>query len=88
MLAITKPIGLYLVAVLERGRTWLDPLLGPIERLIYRLLGVDTTRDHTWKQYAAAMLVFSFIGLLLTYGILRLQMHLPLQGSPEALSTA
>ena len=87
LLALTKPVGLYLVATLERGKTLLDPINKPIERLIYRLPGIDPDRDQTWKQYALAMLTFSLVGLLLTYGVLRLQHHLPLQGSPEALGT-
>jgi potassium-transporting ATPase potassium-binding subunit len=88
LLALTEPIGLYLVHVLERGRTWFDPVFRPVERLLYRLLGTDPERDHTWTQYAFAMLMFSLVTLVVTYGILRLQMHLPLQGSPEQLSTA
>ena len=88
LLAITKPAGLYLFRVLERGRTWFDPVFKPVERGIYALLGTDPTRDHTWKQYACAMLTFSFVTLAVTYGILRYQLHLPLQGSPDQLSTA
>ena len=87
LLALTKPIGLYLVHVLERGRTWFDPLFRPIERLLYRLFGTDPERDHTWKQYAFAILAFSFVTFVVTYGVLRLQKHLPLQGSPDQLST-
>ncbi|HQY89353.1 MAG TPA: potassium-transporting ATPase subunit KdpA, partial [Tepidisphaeraceae bacterium] len=87
LLLITKPLGLYLVAVLERGKTWFDPVFKPVERLFYKLFGIDPTRDHTWKQYAIGVVLFSLVGLLLTYGILRLQSHLPLKGSPEALGT-
>ena len=88
LLALTKPIGLYLVHVLERGRTWFDPILRPIERVLYKLFGTDPERDHTWKQYAFAMVTFSLVTLLVTYGVLRFQLHLPLQGSPDQLSTA
>ncbi|MCE9614242.1 MAG: potassium-transporting ATPase subunit KdpA [Lentisphaerae bacterium] len=77
--AITKPMGLYLLRVLEvDGRTWLDPVLRPAERVTYRLMGVDPAREHDWKQYAIAMLYFSAISCLFTYAILRLQPHLPL----------
>ncbi|MBL9144843.1 MAG: potassium-transporting ATPase subunit KdpA [Verrucomicrobiaceae bacterium] len=82
---ITKPIGLYLVQVLDvNGRTWLDPLLKPVERLTYRLIGIDPQREQTWKGYTFAMLAFSFIGIVFTYAILRLQGLLPLnpQGLP------
>jgi K+-transporting ATPase A subunit len=52
---ITRPMGLYLIQVLDvNGRTWFDPLLGPLERFTYRLMGVDSTREHDWKQYTLA----------------------------------
>jgi len=82
--AITKPIGLYLGQVLDaNGRTWLDPVLRPLERLTYRLLGVDANKEHDWKQYTIAMLLFSLVGCLFTYAILRLQHLLPL--NPQGL---
>ncbi len=87
---ITKPIGIYLTRVLDpQGRTWLDPLLRPIEKLSYRLMGVDASKEHGWQGYTVAMLVFSAAGVLFTYVILRLQHLLPLnpQGLP-ALSPA
>jgi K+-transporting ATPase ATPase A chain len=82
---ITKPMGLYLLRVLDpNGRTWLDPVLRPLERLTYRLMGVDRNKEHDWKQYTLAMLLFSLVGCLFTYAILRLQNILPLnpQGLP------
>jgi K+-transporting ATPase ATPase A chain len=76
---ITKPMGLYLMRVLDaNGRTWLDPVLRPLERLTYRLMGVDSGKEHDWKQYTLAMLLFSLVGCLFTYAILRLQHLLPL----------
>jgi K+-transporting ATPase ATPase A chain len=81
---ITKPMGLYLLRVLDaNGRTWLDPLLRPLERLTYRLMGVDSSKEHNWKQYTLAMLLFSLVGCLFTYAILRLQNFLPL--NPQGL---
>jgi K+-transporting ATPase ATPase A chain len=81
---ITKPMGLYLVRVLDaNGRTWLDPVLRPLERLTYRLMGVDPAKEHDWKQYTFAMLLFSLVGCIFTYAILRLQHLLPL--NPQAL---
>jgi K+-transporting ATPase ATPase A chain len=81
---ITKPMGLYLLQVLDaNGRTWLDPVLGPLERLTYRLMGVDSNKEHNWKQYTLAMLLFSLVGCLFTYAILRLQHLLPL--NPQGL---
>lgn len=77
--AITKPMGLYLMQILDaNGRTWLDPLLRPLERLTYRVMGVDARKEHDWKQYTLAMLMFSLVGCLFTYAILRLQHLLPL----------
>src|ERR1041385_8173188 len=76
---ITKPMGLYLLQVLDvNGKTWLDPVFRPIERLTYRLMGVDPAKEHDWKQYTLAMLLFSLVGCLFTYAILRLQHLLPL----------
>jgi K+-transporting ATPase ATPase A chain len=82
--AITKPMGLYLVRVLDaNGKTWLDPVLKPFERLTYRLLGVDANKEHDWKQYTFAMLLFSLVSCGFTYAILRLQHLLPL--NPQGL---
>src|SRR5690348_14238157 len=87
LLLITRPLGLYLVRVLDAGgRTFLDPVLKPVERLLYKLLRVDPRREHNWKQYASAMLIFSGVTMLFTYGILRLQDHLPLHGTLNGLS--
>jgi K+-transporting ATPase ATPase A chain len=81
LLAITKPLGVYLWRVLDPERagdgTFLDPLLGPVERLIYRILRVDPKREHNWKQYAIAMLLFSVVTAIGTYAIMRLQDSLP-----------
>src|SRR4029079_8562476 len=82
---ITKPMGLYLLHVLDaNGRTWLDPVLRPLERLTYRVMGVDSGKEHNWKQYTLAMLLFSLVGCLFTYAILRLQNILPL--NPQGLA--
>ena len=81
---ITKPMGLYLLRVLDpEGTTWLDPLLRPLEKLTYGLMGVDPKREQNWKQYTFAMLLFSLVGCLFTYAILRLQNFLPL--NPQGL---
>ena len=91
LIAITKPLGLYLLRVLDPERaggcTFLDPVLGPIERLIYKLLGVDIKREQNWKQYGVAMLIFSLITALTTYVMLRFQDKLPGQHllNPQSL---
>src|SRR4029077_7676639 len=82
---ITKPMGLYLLRVLDiNGKTWLDPVLRPLERGTYRVMGVDPSKEHDWKQYPLAMLLFSLVGCLFTYAILRLQYFLPL--NPQGLA--
>src|SRR5882724_6468846 len=81
---ITKPMGLYLLRVLDaNGRTWFDPVLRPLERFTYRLMGVDSGKEHDWKQYTLAMLLFSMVSCIFTYAILRLQHVLPL--NPQGL---
>ena len=77
LLASVRPVGIYLARVLEGERTWLDPVLRPIERLIYRLSGVNAAEEMNWREYAFAVLGFSAVSMLLTYGIERLQALLP-----------
>jgi potassium-transporting ATPase potassium-binding subunit len=82
---ITKPMGLYLLQVLDaNGKTWLDPVIAPLERGTYRVMGIDPRKEHDWKQYTFAMLLFSLVGCLFTYAILRLQYFLPL--NPQKLA--
>jgi potassium-transporting ATPase potassium-binding subunit len=75
---IAKPLGAYMARVYKGERTFLHPVLRPIERLTYRLCGVDETREMGVIAYVMAMLVFNFIVLLFIYAVLRLQGHLPL----------
>ena len=72
-----RPVGIYLARVLEGERTWLDPVLRPFERLIYKLCGVNAEKEMNWREYAFAMLGFSAVTLVLTYAIERLQAYLP-----------
>src|SRR5664280_1001314 len=79
LLLLTKPMGLYLFRVLDgEGRTFLDPVLKPVELLFYRVFRVDRKQEQDWKQYTISLLMFSLIGLLFTYIILRIQHLLPL----------
>jgi len=72
-------MGLFLTQVLDaNGRTWLDPLIRPFERLTYRVMGVKPDQEHDWKEYSFALLLFSLASCLFTYAILRLQHLLPL----------
>ena len=84
LLVITKPLGIYLFQVLSPDeRTFLDPVIRPIEHLTYRLIGVDPEKEQGWILYTMAMLIFSMVTMLLTYAILRLQIFLPL--NPQQL---
>jgi K+-transporting ATPase ATPase A chain len=76
---ITKPMGLYLIRVLDpKGKTWLDPVIRPVERLSYWVMGVRPDQEQNWRQYTWAMLLFSLVSCVFTYAILRLQNYLPL----------
>ena len=85
LLLITKPLGLYLVRVLDsQGSTFLDWIVKPFERVTYRICGINPREEQGWIGYTVSMLAFSMIGMLWTYFILRFQDHLPLnpQGLP------
>src|SRR5215471_18050028 len=77
ILAVTPLIGRFMTRVFNRERTFLDPILRPIERLVYRLTGVDETHEMRWTEYAAAMMLFSVVSMLMLYLIQRLQQWLP-----------
>jgi K+-transporting ATPase ATPase A chain len=74
LLALTKPLGVYMVRVYDGSLRW----LAPVERAIYRLCGVDPEEDQHWTRYAGALLLFSVVSMLVTYVALRLQARLPL----------
>ncbi|HEY1255289.1 MAG TPA: potassium-transporting ATPase subunit KdpA [Terracidiphilus sp.] len=77
LLASVRPVGVYLARVLEGERTWLNPILRPFERLIYKLCGVNAESEMNWREYAFAVLGFSAVTLVVTYAIERLQNLLP-----------
>lgn len=84
LLAVTKPVGLYLHKVLNAdGKTFLDSCIGPVERFLYRVFGIDPCREQGWRQYSVSLVCFSLIGTLFTYAVLRLQHVLPL--NPQSL---
>ncbi len=85
LLATVRPVGIYLARVLERERTWLDPVLRPVERLIYKLSGVKADKEMNWREYAFAILGFSAVSMLVTYGLERLQNLIP-YGNPQHLA--
>jgi K+-transporting ATPase ATPase A chain len=77
LLALTKPVGAYMARLFEGERTFLHPVVRPLERLVYKLCGVNETAEQHWTHYAGSMLAFSLAGILLTYLIQRVQGILP-----------
>src|SRR6266478_9584225 len=82
--AISVPLGLYMARVFSHERTFLDPVLSPIERLIYKICGIDPGVEMGWVGYAASMLAFSLISMVFLYALQRLQFYLPL--NPQGLA--
>src|SRR5271154_7373327 len=78
LLAVTKPLGVFMTRVFSGERTFLDPVLRPLERLLYRVTGVDEKREMRWTEYAVTMLLFSGASMLLLYLMERAQQWLPL----------
>src|SRR4051794_22836862 len=90
ILLVTKPLGVYFVHILDperEGGPLLEKILAPIENLLYKIIGVDRRKDQNWKQYSVAMLIFSCLTMLVTYGLLRMQDKLPGQAffNPQGL---
>ncbi len=78
LVLLVKPLGTYMARIYEGKPTGLNVWLGPIERLTYRLSGINPETSMTWKTYAVAVMIFNIIGIVVVYAIQRLQMHLPL----------
>src|SRR5579862_3346660 len=91
LLAVTKPLGVFMARVFSGERTFLDPVLRPLERLLYRTTGIDEKHEMDWKEYAVAMLLFSAVSMVVLYLIERCQHWLPwnpqhLAAVPSALA--
>ena len=78
LLALTKPMGMWIFALYEGRKTPLHAVLGPVERGFYKLSGIDPAEEQSWRRYAVHMLLFNFVLTVFTYAILRLQYYLPL----------
>jgi K+-transporting ATPase ATPase A chain len=78
LLALTKPLGIYMARIFSGERTFLERVFGPVEKLIYRIGRIDDHEEQHWTEYTAAMLMFSLVGLLVLYGLQRIQYYLPL----------
>jgi K+-transporting ATPase ATPase A chain len=74
---VTKPMGVFMARVFNREKTFMDPVLRPIERLLYRVTGVDEDHEMRWTEYAIAMLLFSLVSMIVLYLMERLQAYLP-----------
>jgi K+-transporting ATPase ATPase A chain len=81
LIGVSVPLGLYMAAVYEGRRTWLSPVIAPVEKLLYRLAGVREDDGMDWRRYAFAVLVFSFLGFLAAYLLQRVQGMLPLNAA-------
>src|SRR6266852_7280763 len=83
---ITKPLGSFMARVFSRERTWLDPVMRPVERILYRLTGVDESHEMDWKEYALALLLFSGVSMILLYVLQRVQEWAGLPWNPQKLA--
>lgn len=84
LLALAKPLGSFMTKVYQGEHTFMDRVLGPVERFIYRISGVDSQEDMSWKTYAIAVIIFNVLGLIAVYLLQRLQGVLPL--NPQGLA--
>ena len=85
LLAVTKPLGVYMTKIFSGERMILSGIFGPLERLIYRICRIDEHEEQHWTAYTAAMLMFSVVGLLVLYVLQRIQYYLPL--NPQRFSS-
>jgi K+-transporting ATPase ATPase A chain len=83
IIALAKPTGAFMAKIFAGERTWLHPILRPVETAVYKICGIDETAEQIWTRYAGSALVFSVVSLLFTYLILRVQQWLPL--NPQGL---
>ena len=83
---VTKPLGTFMARVFGRERTWLDPVMRPLERILYRLTGVDESHEMDWKEYALALLLFSGVSMIVLYVLQRVQQWAWLPWNPQKLA--
>src|SRR5215467_12873572 len=86
IVAVTKPVGVFMTKVFARERTWLDPVMRPLEKLIYKLTGVNEEREMRWTEYSIAMLLFSGVSMLVLYLLQRSQQWFPHAVNPQKLA--
>ena len=88
LLALARPLGTFMANVYEGKRTFLHPLLAPVERLSYRLAGIRADQEMNWKAYALAVMIFNVLGLLVVYLLQRVQAFLRLPAKRHGALTA
>ena len=81
---LAKPLGAFMARIYQREKTFLDPLLGPLERVIYRIARINPDEEMDWKANAIALLIFNFVGLITVYVLQRIQQFLPF--NPQAMA--
>ncbi|MFZ0321843.1 MAG: potassium-transporting ATPase subunit KdpA [Candidatus Sulfotelmatobacter sp.] len=86
VLLVTKPLGAFMARVFGREKTWLDPVMRPAERILYKLTGVDESHEMDWKEYALALILFSGVSMILLYVLERLQQWAWLPWNPQKLA--
>ena len=86
VLLATKPLGTFMARVFSREKTWLDPVMRPCERILYKLTGVDESHEMDWKEYALALILFSGISMILLYALQRMQQWAWLPWNPQKLA--
>jgi K+-transporting ATPase ATPase A chain len=86
VLVLTKPLGIFMARVFSRQRTWLDPVLRPVEKLLYKITGVDETHEMRWTEYSIAMLLFSAVSMLVLYLLQRVQHGFPAIVNPQGFA--
>ena len=86
VLLVTRPLGGFMARVFGRERTWLDPVMRPVERILYKLTGVDESHEMDWKEYALALLLFSGVSMILLYLLERVQQWAWLPWNPQKLA--
>src|SRR5258708_38922428 len=86
VLAVTKPMGVFMARVFSRERTFLDPILRPVEKLLYKLTGVDEEREMRWTEYCISMLLFSAVSMLVLSLLQRVQHSFPAIVNPQGLA--
>ena len=85
LVLLTKPLGIFMDRVFDGERNFLSPIFSPLEKLIYKMLGVRPEEDQPWTRYATDLLIFSAVSLAVTYAILRLQQYLPLNPAGQGV---